>query len=196
MVLGKHVTKDSLEPVTFSLATGKRRNSHGAYIMSKQQTPTLFILEKYTGAEFLPLYVTSVKVTEGLSGNGKATVHARSDDVNLDIVLRLPEALGKSDQGATPEQLFAAALGACFHGVLTLQAVKLNIKLTDCVVDAKVAFGRDPVDGLFMLAAEVQAHLPGIPSNFAEELVRNAERICPYSKMAKHGIIYMVALAG
>lgn len=164
--------------------------------MSKQRTSALFNMEKYTGAEFLPLYFTSVKVTEGNSRNGGAAVHAHSDDIDLDIVLRLPEAPGRSQQGATPEQLFAAALGTCFHGVLTLQAGKLNIKLTDCVVDVKVAFGRDPVDGLYMLAAEVQAHMPGIPSNFAAELVRNAERICPYSKMAKHGVIYMVAPAG
>jgi hypothetical protein len=45
-----------------------------------------------------------------------------------------------------------------------------------------------------MLMAEVNIEMPGVPLAIAEELVRNAERVCPYTKMARHGIICIVAL--
>jgi organic hydroperoxide reductase OsmC/OhrA len=51
------------------------------------------------------------------------------------------------------------------------------------------------VDGLYMLAAEVNIDMPGVPIAAAEELVRNAERVFPYAKMARHGIVCIVALA-
>jgi Ohr subfamily peroxiredoxin len=152
------------------------------------------MLDKYVGVDFQPLYSTSVKVSGGAAAHGRASVHARSDDVSLDIELRLPDTAGDSGGGTTPEQLFAAALGACFYGVLTLLAAKANIQLADCAVDVSVAFGRDPVDGLYMLAAEVNIDMPGVPIAAAEELVRNAERVCPYAKMARHGIVCIVAL--
>jgi Ohr subfamily peroxiredoxin len=163
--------------------------------MSKLSAPALSLLDKYVGADFQPLYSTSVKVTDGEAAHGRASVHARSDGISLDIELRLPEALGDQGGGANPEQLFAAALGACFHGVLTLLAAKASIRLAGCAVDVSVAFGRDPVDGLYMLAAEVNIDMPGVPIAAAEELVRNAERVCLYAKMARHGIVCIVALA-
>jgi Ohr subfamily peroxiredoxin len=162
--------------------------------MSEPSAPAVSMLDKYAGVEFQPLYSTSVKVTGGAAAYGRASVHARSDDVSLDIALRLPGTAGEAGGGTNPEQLFAAALGACFHGVLTLLAAKANVLLADCAVDVSVAFGRDPVDGLYMLAAEVNIDMPGVPITDAQQLVRNAERVCPYAKMARHGIVCIVAL--
>jgi organic hydroperoxide reductase OsmC/OhrA len=62
-------------------------------------------------------------------------------------------------------------------------------------VEVSVAFGRDPVDGLFMLTADVRIHLPDVEKSVAEELVRSTERFCPYAKMARNGITSIVALA-
>jgi Ohr subfamily peroxiredoxin len=163
--------------------------------MKKLSAPPISLLDKYVGEDFKPLYSTSVKVTGGIAAHGRASGIARSDDGSLDVELRLPKALGGPGGGTNPEQLLAAALGACFHGALTLLATKAGIELDSCQVDVRVAFGRDPVDGLFMLVAEVTIALPGVPVPAAEELVRNAERVCPYTKMARHGIICIVALA-
>jgi organic hydroperoxide reductase OsmC/OhrA len=33
-----------------------------------------------------------------------------------------------------------------------------------------------------------------VPITDAQQLVRNAERVCPYAKMARHGIVCIVAL--
>jgi len=68
-------------------------------------------------------------------------------------------------------------------------------ELVDNVVDATVTFARDPVDGRFLLRAEIRVSLPGIDRRIAAELVRNTERICPYAKMFRQGIEHVVALA-
>lgn len=162
--------------------------------MKELSAPPISMLDKYVGENFKPLYSTSVSVTGGIASHGRASGVARSDDGNLELELRLPHALGGPGGGTNPEQLFAAALGACFHGALTLLATKANIQLDKYLVKVTVAFGRDPVDGLYMLVAEVNIEMPGIPVAVAEELVRNAERVCPYTKMAMHGIICIVAL--
>jgi osmotically inducible protein OsmC len=103
--------------------------------------------------------------------------------------------LGGPGGGSNPEQLMAASYGACFHGVLKLLAIRSGLDLADSTVDAAVTFARDPMDGLFLLSAEIRVYLPGIDRACAAELVRNAERICPYAKMFRDGIDHVVALA-
>jgi osmotically inducible protein OsmC len=162
--------------------------------MRELSAPPISMLDKYAGEDFKPLYTTSVSVTGGIVSHGRASGSVRSDDGSLEVELRLPKALGGPGGGTNPEQLFAAALGACFHGALALLATKARIDIDGCSVHVSVAFGRDPVDGLYMLVAEVKIDMPGVPVAIAEELVRNAERVCPYTKMARHGIICVVAL--
>jgi Ohr subfamily peroxiredoxin len=102
--------------------------------------------------------------------------------------------LGGPGGGPNPEQLFAAGYAACFHGALSLLATRAHVAIPDAEVVARVTFGRDPVDGLFMLTADIRIHLPGVDRDVAAELVRNTERICPYAKMARTGIECVVSL--
>jgi Ohr subfamily peroxiredoxin len=157
--------------------------------------PSTSLLERYRGEDFLPLYTTTVAVTGGATGHGRASGVVRSDDGQLDIGLRLPGALGGPGTGSNPEQLFAAAYGACFHGVLVLLAERAGLAIPDARVDVEVAFGRDPMDGLYMLVADVRIALPGLERPLAEGLVRDAERLCPYTKMTRQGAAGSVALA-
>lgn len=106
----------------------------------------------------------------------------------------MPAELGGPGGGANPEQLFAAGFAACFHGALSLLATRANVAIPDAEIVAQVTFGRDPVDGLFMLAANIRICLPNVDRAIAEELVRNTERICPYVKMARAGIDCVVSL--
>ncbi len=163
--------------------------------MKKQlKAPAISLLDKYTGDAFLPLYSTTVTVSGGTTAHGRASGIVRSDDGNLALELRLPDALGGPGGGTNPEQLFAAGFAACFHGALNLLAVKARIAIDDATVDVAVTFGRDPVDGLYTLTADVRIHLPGVPRALAEELIRSTERVCPYAKMARQGIVCVVAL--
>ena len=160
----------------------------------KLQAPPLSLLDKYRGPRFDPLYTTTVTVTGGETGHGRASGVARSDDGNLVIDLRLPAALGGPGNGTNPEQLFAAGYAACFHGALHLLARRAGLHIDNIAVEVEVAFGRDPVDGAYALSADVRVRMPGVARALAEELVRNTERFCPYVKMARQGIASVVAV--
>ncbi|SFM68729.1 Ohr family peroxiredoxin [Variovorax sp. OV329] len=163
--------------------------------MSKLKAPPVELLNKYSGADFQPIYSTKVTVSGGEAEHARASGVARSDDGNLEVQLRLPTEMGGEGGGTNPEQLFAAAYAACFHGALNLLATRNRITLRGARVEVFVAFGRDPMDGLFSLSADVRIFLPGVEKSVAEELVRNTERLCPYAKMARNGITSVVALA-
>lgn len=163
--------------------------------MSPLQPPPTSLLDKYRGDDAPPLYTGRVCVTGGAAAHGRASGVVRSDDGALDIALRLPVELGGEGGGSNPEQLLAAAYAACFHGALMLVALRAGVAAADANVDAAVTFARDPVDGLFLLSAEVRVALPGVERRVAAELVRHTERICPYTKLFRHGIAHVVALA-
>jgi lipoyl-dependent peroxiredoxin len=163
--------------------------------MAPLNPPPASLLDKYQGQDVHTLYSTTVTITGGEAGHGRASGKARSDDGNLDLDLRLPESLGGSGCGTNPEQLFAAAYAACFHGALTLLAMRAGIDVANSAVSVTVNFARDPLDGLFVLTAHTCVQLPGVERAVAEELVRNTERFCPYTKMARKGIVNVVALA-
>ncbi len=162
--------------------------------MSKLQPPPQTLLDKYRGGDFRPVYTTSVTVQGGEAAHGRASGIATSDDGSLCVNLRLPTEMGGPGGGTNPEQLFAAGYAACFHGALSMLAERAGLSIPDATVTATISFGRDPVDGLFSLTANVDIHLPGVDKPLAEELVRNTERLCPYSKMAQGGIESVVAL--
>jgi len=155
--------------------------------------PPLTLLDKYRGREFAALYTTTVTVSGGESGHGRASGVARSDDGSLVIDLRLPTELGGPGGGTNPEQLFAAGYAACFHGALSLLAQRERIDPRAATVAVEVSFGRDPVDGGYALMANVTVRMPGVDRHVAERLVRDTERLCPYSKMARQGICSVVA---
>ena len=158
------------------------------------EPPLISLLDKYAGGDVEPLYTTTVTVTGGEAGHGRASGMARSDDGNLELHLRMPAALGGSGGGTNPEQLFAAGYAACFHGALVLLATRAGIEVDSAIVSVTIEFARDPMDGLFMLTAHTRVQMPGVARAVAEELVRNTERFCPYTKMTRKGIVNIVAL--
>ncbi|WP_109480313.1 Ohr family peroxiredoxin [Paraburkholderia sp. C35] len=161
---------------------------------TKLEAPPLSLLDRYRGREFEPLYATTVTVSGGETGHGRASGVARSNDGMLDLALRLPTELGGEGGGTNPEQLFAAAFAGCFHGALNLLGKRSKLTLDDIAVGVQVAFGRDPMDGGYALMIDVQVRIPGVAREVAEELVRNAERLCPYAKMARQGTVNIVAV--
>ena len=58
-----------------------------------------------------------------------------------------------------------------------------------------VSFGRAPIDGGYALIADVSIRMRGVGRHVAEVLVRDAERLCPYTKMARQGIHSIVAVS-
>ena len=157
--------------------------------------PSPSLLDKYHGDDAAPLYTGRVRVDGGEAAHGRASGVVRSDDGALEIALRLPPELGGPGGGANPEQLLAASYAACFHGAMVLLAARRGVALREASVEAAVTFARDPVDGQFLLSADILVRLPGVERATAAGLVRQTERICPYAKLFRKGARHVVALA-
>ncbi|MGW4574565.1 Ohr family peroxiredoxin [Streptomyces tendae] len=157
--------------------------------------PTLSTEKDFDGEEFSPIYTTTVTVHGGAASHGRASGHARSADGALDLDLRMPAELGGDGRGTNPEQLFAAGFAACFHGALSLLARQEALDPATISVVATVAFGRDPEDGGYLLRVDLVVRWPGVDPATADELIRKADELCPYARMAWRGTPTTITLA-
>ncbi|MFB6774110.1 Ohr family peroxiredoxin [Streptomyces sp. NPDC056337] len=159
------------------------------------KSPTLSTEKGFAGEEFSPIYTTTVTVHGGAASHGRASGHARSADGALDLDLRTPAELGGDGRGTNPEQLFAAGFAACFHGALSLLARQEALDPATISVVATVAFGRDPEDGGYLLRVDLVVRWPGVDPATADELIRKADALCPYARMAWRGTPTTITLA-
>ncbi|MFD5281687.1 Ohr family peroxiredoxin [Streptomyces rubrogriseus] len=157
--------------------------------------PTLSTEKDFDGEEFSPIYTTAVTVHGGTASHGRASGHARSSDGALDLDLRMPAELGGDGRGTNPEQLFAAGFAACFHGALSLLARQEALDPATISVVATVAFGRAPEDGGYLLRVDLVVRWPGVDPATADELIRKADALCPYARMAWSGTPTTITLA-
>ena len=129
------------------------------------------------------MYTAVAKATGGRNGRSV------SDDQVIDVSLSTPKGLGGPGRpGATnPEQLFAAGYSACFDGALNLVARNTKTPITGSTVEAHVSIGKDETDGL-ALAVDLFVNVPGMELRQAEELVKQAHQVCPYSKATRGNI--------
>ncbi len=133
---------------------------------------------------------TATAASTGDARNG----HVQSSDGNIDLNVRIPKEMG-GDGGATnPEQLFAAGYAACFHSALKLVAARAKADATDSEVVADVSIG-DNGQGGFGLAVELEVTLANVERAQAEELVREAHQVCPYSNATRGNIEVTLTLA-
>lgn len=157
--------------------------------------PDLSTDKDFDGDSFSPIYTTTVTVSGGVAGHGRASGTARSDDGALDLSLRMPTELGGDGRGTNPEQLFAAGFAACFHGALSLVARQEALDPAAIRVEATVAFGRDPGDGGYLLRVDLVVKWPGVLPEIAAPLLEKADALCPYAKMAWQGTPTTITLA-
>jgi Ohr subfamily peroxiredoxin len=149
--------------------------------------PNLSTEKDFDGSAFAPIYTTTVTVDGGPAAHGRASGKARSVDGTLDLDLRMPAELGGDGQGTNPEQLFAAGFAACYHGALSLVARQEALDPAALSVAATVAFGRDPGDGGYLLRVELEVEWPDTAPEVATALMRKADSLCPYARMAWQG---------
>ncbi|WP_191060900.1 organic hydroperoxide resistance protein [Geminicoccus harenae] len=123
------------------------------------------------------LYTTKASATGGRQG------HARSEDGKVDVQLDTPKELGGGGgPGTNPEQLFAAGYSACYLGALKFAANQQKVKISDdAKVTTSVGIGPREDGGGFGLAISMEVSLPGVDRAKAEELVKAAHVVCPYS---------------
>ena len=124
------------------------------------------------------LYTTKATATGGgREGNSK------TEDGVLDITLTVPKELGGNGaHGTNPEQLFATGYSACFLGALRVVAGKEKVKLPDdTAVTASVGVGPREDGGGFGIDVSLKVNIPGLDKATAEDLVKKAHIVCPYS---------------
>ncbi|MDN3585737.1 organic hydroperoxide resistance protein [Pedobacter aquatilis] len=126
------------------------------------------------------LYTAEVTATGGRDG------HIKSSDGILDFELRKPKELGGQGGASNPEQLFAAAWGACYLGALGSIAEHEGVDTTEANVNVQVSFNKD--GNVFSLSADLDVHIPGITTEEAQKIADKAHKTCPYSKATKGNI--------
>lgn len=121
------------------------------------------------------LYTTTAVSSGGRAG--KVAVNGSS----LEFDMSPPAEMGGTKPGVNPEQLFAAGYAACFGSALqhVVRVRKLHIPAPD--VRLTVGISQDDEGGYF-LNAEITGVIKGVDQNLADELVKEAHTVCPYSK--------------
>jgi Ohr subfamily peroxiredoxin len=138
-----------------------------------------------------PAYTAEAHVT-----GGRADGHGRTSDGQLAVDLRLPKELGGPGDGTNPEQLFAIGYAGCFATVLAMVAQRRKLTAEDVAIDARVLLIPN-ADNTFTLGAELDVTLPSVgDAQQAEELVRAAHRICPYSTAIRGNVDVTLVVNG
>lgn len=128
------------------------------------------------------VYRAKAKATGGRDGR------ATSSDGVLDVKLGVPKEMGGAGGAVTnPEQLFAAGYSACFLGALKFVASKEKVKIPDDAnIEGTVGIGAIPTG--FGIEVQLDISLPGIERSVAEDLVKKAHIVCPYSNATRGNI--------
>jgi osmotically inducible protein OsmC len=128
------------------------------------------------------LYRSQVTATGGREGQ------AKSSDSALEVKLSTPKELGGSGgNGTNPEQLFAAGYAACFIGAMKFVAGRDKLSFpADTKITAEVGIGAIATG--FAIEVKMDISLPGLERDLAQELVKKAHMVCPYSNATRGNI--------
>ena len=137
------------------------------------------------------LYTAHAHVTGGREdGNG------RSAGGELDVRLRVPKEMGGVGGGTNPEELFAVGYAACFESALGTVARRHDLDAGQLAIDSAVSL-LPAGNGAFRLAVTLDVSLPSVADReTAEQLVREAHQVCPYSNAIRGNIDVDLLLAG
>ncbi|MGR5151452.1 organic hydroperoxide resistance protein [Photobacterium swingsii] len=134
------------------------------------------------------LYTT--KATASAGRNGQVT----TDDNMLDLALSYPKEMGGTGEATNPEQLFAAGYSACFSNAIIHVAREMKIKLTQAPVTAEVGIEPNNAGGFALTV--VLAVVLDLEEQQAQQLVKTAHQVCPYSNAVKGNIDVKLSVNG
>ena len=128
------------------------------------------------------LYTTEAVVEGGRAG------HGRTADGRLAVQLSVPKELGgEGGAGTNPEELFAVGYAACFQSGLLSLAQGRKLDASNSTITSRVGIGPTGHGG-FSLAVALDLHAPNISRVEAEDLMRRAHELCPYSNATRGNI--------
>jgi Ohr subfamily peroxiredoxin len=117
-------------------------------------------------------------------GEGRSSGHAETDDGKVKADLGYPKEMGGDGKGTNPEQLVSTGYAACFLSALRAVAGQKKLVLKDPKVTVRATLSKNGDN--FDLSFEIDAALPGVPTDEAEALVQTAHGVCPYSRAFTH----------
>lgn len=124
-------------------------------------------------------------------GGRSGTVQA--EDGSWKQKLAVPASMGGKGDGPNPEQLFAAAFGACFEQSVRHIARKGHVPLKGCYVEAELSM-YTTLDDAYRMALTLTVHMAGALSQFdADNLLERAKGICPYVDATKNNVTLNLA---
>jgi lipoyl-dependent peroxiredoxin len=128
------------------------------------------------------LYTAEAEVT-----GGRDEGHGRTSDGALEVDIRVPKELGGPGGGTNPEQLFAVGFASCFESAMKVVAARKKLDVSDVKIDSKVMLIPTEERG-FGIAAELDVTVPSMDAEGAEDVVRAAHKVCPYSNATRGNI--------
>lgn len=134
------------------------------------------------------LYTTKATALAGRNGQVK------TDDNMLELALSYPKEMGGTGEATNPEQLFAAGYSACFSNAILHVAREMKIKLTQAPVTAEVGIGPNSAGGFALTVA--LAVVLDLDDQQAQQLVKTAHQVCPYSNAVKGNIDVKLSVNG
>ena len=112
----------------------------------------------------------------------------QSEDGSVKIKLAVPAAMGGKGDGPNPEQLFAAAFGACFEHSVRHIARKEFMKLKGCYVECDLGLYIS-FDDIYRMVVNITVHMAGpLTQDEADHLVERAKAVCPYVDATKNNV--------
>jgi len=137
------------------------------------------------------LYSTKVTATGGRHGS------ISSEDGLLSLKLAMPGSLGGPGGATNPEQLFAAGYAACFENALLRVSREAGRHFADSDVEVVAEVGLTATEQktfvLFPVALSVT--IAGVDQATADDLVKRADAICPYSNAIRGNVNVAIHVA-
>ena len=135
-----------------------------------------------------PMTIEAIYTAESTATGGGRDGHVKSSDGKIDLNTRPPKEMGGSGEGVNPELLFSAGFAGCFLGALRLVAKNNNVTLDDANrVTVQIGLGKAP-EGGFGLVGDIIGYLPGLEQDKADDLMKQAHQVCPYSKATRNNV--------
>lgn len=131
------------------------------------------------------LYTAHAIVNGGRDGKGE------TDDKKLSVTLSRP---GPGGTGTNPEQLFAIGYAACFASAVSFVAGLKKLETGAITIHSDVALNQNEQG--FFLGVTLNVAIPSLDSAEAQELVREADKVCPYSKALRNNVKVTLAANG
>jgi Ohr subfamily peroxiredoxin len=129
-----------------------------------------------------------VLFTTSATAHGGRAGHISTEDGRLTVDLSMPKEIGGTGgDGTNPEQLFAAGYSACFQSAIAYVARKQKVDTSKSTVTGKVSLADNEIGG-FQLLVTLSINIPGVEPKIANDLVRQAHQICPYSNATRGNI--------